>query len=341
MATCPNGHENPDTVGVCSVCGVRFPPVGTAEVDLPPPPPPVPGPVEAATPASRRRGQLLIAGVVVVAVVAAGIAVAAGSAEDDVRDPPPSPSTVLTAAPSPTSTPTPWPSVSPLLQVTVPDVVGDSLKEARRRLAGAVRDAGEGAELDIDVAYTYTDKAVGTVLSSGPAAGVEIESGSTVLLTVAKAPPTVPNVVGLQVARATRALEDIGFTVRTKQQVSSEVKGTVIAQAPVAGTRLVPGERAVVLTVAKPPQGWYIRVLGSGSALVTWGNIGGTSQQTVALPFSAKVGAGGSFNVISVVAQRNAGDSGSITCQIVHTGRVVKQSTSSGAYAVCSASKST
>lgn len=70
--------------------------------------------------------------------------------------------------------------------------------------------------------------------------------------------------------------------------------------------------------------------------MVTWIANDNTRQVTVSLPFSARVQGGGLFDVISMNAQRQQGDAGSITCQIIDFGEVVKKATSSDPYSICS-----
>jgi PASTA domain-containing protein len=229
--------------------------------------------------------------------------------------------------------------------IEAPKLIGLSLAKAKAALQRAADAAGGGASLELRTSLKYSSKLKGTVIGVEPneyeKPGTEIPSGNTVTLVLAKTIPTVPNVLGLQADKATRELKDKGYSVRTKSTISTDPAGSVLAQSIRGGTKAIPERTTVKLTVAKPPPGYYVRVLGSGSALVTWGDIGTTHQVTVSLPFTTKVPSAGSFNVVTVVAQRSSGDGGSITCQIIHSGRVVKSATSSGAYAVCTASKST
>jgi hypothetical protein len=133
-------------------------------------------------------------------------------------------------------------------------VVGMPLREARRAVEEAVDAAGQGATLRVEVVIEYSSEARGTVLASGPAAGVELESGGTVRLTVAEPLPAMPNLVGMAEDRARREIENLGFTVRTKQQVSSSAaRGTVLSQSVAPGEQVNPDEVVVVLTLAKPP----------------------------------------------------------------------------------------
>jgi hypothetical protein len=340
VTTCRNGHDNPPGAKFCSECGGEL--VGEAEGArhlepiVPAPPPPFATPPEGTPPRRpfyRRPLWLAIGGLILVLLVIAGL-----TAPEQVET-----TSAVTSSPSissPSSSPTYSPSPIPSpVQVKIPKMIGMTLEEARAALQEAVNAAGGDASLSLETLKRYSSAPQGTVLASGPAAGVRVDSESTVRLTLAKSIPAVPNVVNLSGDKAKRDLEKLGYTVRTKFQESSAAKGVVLAQSVPAETRKIPERTVIVLTLARPPQGWFVHVEGSGSALVTWGNISGTSQQTVSLPWTAQVHRNGSFDVVTVVAQRQSGDSGSIVCEVIHSGRVVKRSVSSGGYAVCTASK--
>jgi hypothetical protein len=87
---------------------------------------------------------------------------------------------------------------------------------------------------------------------------------------------------------------------------------------------------------------WAVKVDGtSGRAMVTWGNIGATHQATVSLPWRHRVPVDGSFDVVTIVGQRQSGGTGRIVCLVLHNGVIVQRARSSGPYAVCQASEST
>ncbi|MEX0754001.1 MAG: hypothetical protein WD556_02645 [Actinomycetota bacterium] len=77
-----------------------------------------------------------------------------------------------------------------------------------------------------------------------------------------------------------------------------------------------------------------MEVTGSGSALVTWGTSGSTSQKTFQLPFRDRVVFDG-FDVASVNAQLDG--SGKITCRVIVNGAVTEEGNGSGQFATCSA----
>lgn len=336
VAMCPDGHGNPVGNSFCGTCGASLTQTSKHEPLELASPPPVPSASQQGL-SLGRKWLLAAAGVIgltLIAVGAVGSAMGRGHESAAVTHPPSAPPSSQVVNPV-----IPPPSVS-TPKIKIPNVIGESLKDAKAKIQKAVNSASGEASVSLNLGYKYSDQPPGSVLATGPAHGVRVDSGSTVELTLAKPIPEIPSVVQVPVNRARRELENLGFSVRIRQQVSALAKGTVISQSVAPGTLAIPERTTVILTTAKPPQGWYIRVEGSGAALVTWGNIEGTSQQTVSLPFSIKVSTHGDFDVISVVAQRQSGDSGTIVCEVVHSGRVVKRSPSAGAYAVCSASKS-
>ncbi len=92
-------------------------------------------------------------------------------------------------------------------KVPVPSVQGLTLADAQDRIdqAGLV---GEPVGVEAEAEE-------GTVVSTDPSAGTEVDEGSTVVLRVSSGPGTVPvpDVTGERVGRARQRLEDAGFTV--------------------------------------------------------------------------------------------------------------------------------
>jgi serine/threonine-protein kinase len=132
-------------------------------------------------------------------------------------------------------------------QVEVPDVGGLSEDEARNRL--------EDAGLRVQTEQRETpDEDPGTVLEQKPAAGENVDAGSTVTLTVAEAPPdvAVPDVLNLDEEEARNALDDAGFEVRRVREVVTDPTqvGVVIDQSPAAGERRPEGSR-ITITVGR------------------------------------------------------------------------------------------
>ena len=116
-------------------------------------------------------------------------------------------------------------------QVTVPDETGKTLDDARNDL--------ENAGFKVSVTRQESTQAPDTVLSQNPASGGQAPKGSTVTLTVAKAPSTatVPDVTGKQDTDAVTALQDAGFKVNITRQDTQNLDedGVVLSQDPAAG----------------------------------------------------------------------------------------------------------
>ena len=130
--------------------------------------------------------------------------------------------------------------------VAVPKVTGLNLSQAQQLLDDSGLKSGIGMEQET------TEVSAGTVMGQAPDPGVQVQKGTTVILTVAKAPlnVAVPGLVGLSQADATSSIQAAGLTLGTvKQEVGTSPAGTVIAQDPAAGA-VVPGGVAVNLTVA-------------------------------------------------------------------------------------------
>jgi beta-lactam-binding protein with PASTA domain len=75
----------------------------------------------------------------------------------------------------------------------------------------------------------------------------------TLDLPTVEPPPraTVPDVVGLKLPAARRMLRDADLRPRVRKRPSSEPRGTVLSQRPLAGVDVRPG-RSIGLVVAKP-----------------------------------------------------------------------------------------
>jgi serine/threonine-protein kinase len=132
-------------------------------------------------------------------------------------------------------------------QVSVPDVVGSSVGEARSEL--------EAAGLAVEVTREETQDAdPDTVVGQDPEGGTEVDEGSTVTLTVAEEPErvAVPEVVGLDESRAAERLSGAGLEVDVREQPVERPSedGRVLDQAPGAGREVERGSR-VTITVGR------------------------------------------------------------------------------------------
>jgi eukaryotic-like serine/threonine-protein kinase len=127
--------------------------------------------------------------------------------------------------------------------VAVPSVVGRSVAEARGELEG------KGFKVT-ETDQQTTSKPDGTVLSQSPAAGSSVKPGTTVSLTVAKAPPQVqiPDVTGDTKDEARQALRDNRLQVKVlRRDVDTpDEDGMVVAQDPQAGTSV---DRGTLVTI--------------------------------------------------------------------------------------------
>ena len=134
----------------------------------------------------------------------------------------------------------------PAATVTVPTLVGQQQAAAEQALTEAGLEVG-----DVTTRETSDETQVGVVLESNPAGGAQVDEGTAVALVVGVAPNTVtvPNVVGLDVERATTTLEDAGFRVSTREVDSLEDEGTVVAVDPEEGSA-VPPDTAITLSVS-------------------------------------------------------------------------------------------
>jgi eukaryotic-like serine/threonine-protein kinase len=117
-------------------------------------------------------------------------------------------------------------------QVEVPDVVGEAEDDARDAIEDAGLSVGEVTEEE-------SEQEAGTVLEQDPTAGGQRDRGAAVDLVIATPPPdvAVPEVLGLTEEEATTAIEDAGFEVRLREQVTSDPaqEGFVLDQAPDPG----------------------------------------------------------------------------------------------------------
>ncbi|GHH70361.1 putative serine/threonine-protein kinase [Streptomyces sulfonofaciens] len=133
-------------------------------------------------------------------------------------------------------------------KVAVPNVIGDSLDDARSELSDK--------KFDVEVKFKESTQPVDQVLSQNPDPGTERESGSTVTLTVAKEKKqvTVPDVTGKTFEDAKAQLESNNLKVQRQDVESSSVEpGKVVQTSPAPNTQVDPGS-TVTVQVAKAAQ---------------------------------------------------------------------------------------
>jgi beta-lactam-binding protein with PASTA domain/tRNA A-37 threonylcarbamoyl transferase component Bud32 len=123
-------------------------------------------------------------------------------------------------------------------QVAVPDLVGQTQDAATAAITGAKLRVGTITP------QTSTEEEKGTVLSSRPTSGTQVDEQTVVDLVVGSGPNTlaVPNVVGRDQAQARSALESAGFTgsISTDQVDSLEAEGRVVEIDPAVGSQAAP-----------------------------------------------------------------------------------------------------
>ncbi|NUW44399.1 Stk1 family PASTA domain-containing Ser/Thr kinase [Nonomuraea rhodomycinica] len=130
-------------------------------------------------------------------------------------------------------------------KVKVPDgLVGLTKEEATQRL----KDLG----LTTTVKTKTSSRKQGTVISTDPAAGEEVEDGGSVTLYVPKELITLQDVTGMTADEAKAALESAGFQVRISKQFSDQPEDTVIQQNPGPNAKLSPNT-TITIVVSKGP----------------------------------------------------------------------------------------
>ena len=119
--------------------------------------------------------------------------------------------------------------------VTLVDVAGEDKATAKQTLT----DLGVSV---VTKRETNDSVAEGTVIRTDPAAGTQVEGGSTVILYVAR--PTVntsvivPSVEGMDDGKARSELRGMNLVTRLIPQASDQPEGTVLSQSPAAGTEV-------------------------------------------------------------------------------------------------------
>jgi eukaryotic-like serine/threonine-protein kinase len=123
--------------------------------------------------------------------------------------------------------------------LSVPNVVGKNVNEARQILLGA--------GLQPLVAMKQSDKPRDEVIGQTPKDGTGVEKGAEVRLEVSEGPPmvTVPRVIGLPCPQAQQTLEAQQLTVG----IQLNPNGTVIAQNPGENTPVPPGTQVVLTCI--------------------------------------------------------------------------------------------
>ena len=127
--------------------------------------------------------------------------------------------------------------------IAVPDVVGATEDQARATLTN------EGLQPQFEQVASE-DVPEGTVVSTDPAAGTEVERSSTVQVAVSSGPDAVdvPDLVGMTEDEARAALEKAGLSYRSGGEETAEdaEPGQVVRTDPAAGDSVEPGSEVSV-----------------------------------------------------------------------------------------------
>ncbi|MEW6553485.1 MAG: PASTA domain-containing protein [Actinomycetota bacterium] len=146
----------------------------------------------------------------------------------------------------------------------VPELAGLTTQDAEAILLEA------GLEMAVADEVFHDTVPAGSIVATMPAAGEEVEAGSTVELTLSKGPDVlpVPSLLGSPEADALATLQAQGLQAEVVRDYSESVPGgSVIAMNPAPDTPLKRGS-TVTLTVSL------------GSAYVTCGTCGGGGEVT-------------------------------------------------------------
>ncbi|MEV6941554.1 PASTA domain-containing protein [Streptomyces sp. NPDC051172] len=127
----------------------------------------------------------------------------------------------------------------------VPDLVGQSLEEARRTADNV------GLTLTVTKKEPCADQPKGHICEQTPLDG-RLDKGEAVSVTVSSGAPKVevPDVTDKNEDDASRILEDKGFEVKLRHKVSTKDAGTVLEQDPAGGDSVEKGTE-ITLTVTK------------------------------------------------------------------------------------------
>jgi beta-lactam-binding protein with PASTA domain len=165
-----------------------------------------------------------------------------------------------TPRPRITAKPTAGTRVSEIYVLRAPDLVGQPVASARAMLERDRLHAGR------ETPQLTNERPAGTVIAQDPKPGTALQPGASVNLWIATpprvaavpAPPPqrqdvlVPNLIGQTAETASAVLAKPSLSLGDRRRQDSEAPaGTVIAQTPVAGTRVHPGT-SIDVTIAVP-----------------------------------------------------------------------------------------
>ena len=127
------------------------------------------------------------------------------------------------------------------VQVTVPDVRGQSVDAARE----TIEDAGFGF---LDGGQTDSELPAGTVARSDPAGGASTSTGATVTVYSSNGSQILlPNVVGQSLDQAKGTLGGFGVVANEQAVTDPNLNGKVLTQNPAPGSPAIPGGTVIVV----------------------------------------------------------------------------------------------
>jgi serine/threonine-protein kinase len=133
---------------------------------------------------------------------------------------------------------------------TVPDLVQQTVQAAQLALDGLRLRA---------VLQEANDEVIkpGSVIRQSPPAGSKLPVDSVVTLVISRGPVQIdmPSLVGRSLPDARRMLDERGLVIAHLRTVASDERdpGTVVDQAPSAGTKIRPGQAVITVTVTVRP----------------------------------------------------------------------------------------
>jgi beta-lactam-binding protein with PASTA domain len=162
------------------------------------------------------------------------------SAPDRLAQPRPEPDPDIGPSGPPQNGPSGQPGKTETPRVRVPNVVGTDSEQAARDI--------EAKDLKFRSVNREGGCDTGRVLETDPRAGKSVRAGSAVVAVVC-GPAEVPNLVGMTIDQARRALAQARFTPQEQVEGAARTPadvGRVLRQAPQAGTRLSTGDPVTV-----------------------------------------------------------------------------------------------
>ncbi|WP_182349219.1 Stk1 family PASTA domain-containing Ser/Thr kinase [Tomitella gaofuii] len=135
-------------------------------------------------------------------------------------------------------------------QVSVPRLDGLTQEDAAKTLA----DAGLIVADEVEHKPS-TDGRTGKVVAQDPSAGVTVNAGTAITLTLGSGPQMVrvPDVVGQDISRAQGNIEGAGFQFTVREADSTQPSGTVLSTDPGGGSKLEQG-KTITITVSRGNQ---------------------------------------------------------------------------------------